>query len=378
MKIAIFGGAFNPVHREHVHLAKEAVERLRLDKLIIMPTAVSPHKSGRLSADFSHRYEMCRIAFSSIPQAEVSDYEQTRGGVSYTYLTCEHFAQIYPDAERYLIIGSDMLESFPRWRNPESILNSFTLVACARENKSGFAEVKRLVEEQLKTEVVALPYVGEKVSSTEIRTLACLGEDFKRFVNDGVWQYIEKQGLYCVIGLKGGGLKEVKSLLKTERWEHTVRVATLCAKNAARADLTESEAITMGALHDCAKNLPMDSPLLKGFTPPSNVAPPVMHQLTGAYIAEKHFGVTDRKLLDAIACHTTGRENMTDADALLFLADLLEEGRNFDGVDELRELFKRDLRACLKEALKRQVSYLESTGALIDERTLKAYNCIKD
>ena len=378
MKVAIFGGAFNPVHREHVNLAKEAVKKLNLDKIIIMPTAVSPHKSGRLSADFAHRFEMCRIAFSSIPQAEVSDYEYTRGGVSYTYLTCEHFAEIYPDAERYLLIGSDMLESFGGWRYPERILKCFALVACARETTSGFAQAKARVEEQFKTEVIALPYVGERVSSTQVRTLACLGEDVKRFVNDGVWQYIERQGLYGVGGLKGGGLKGVKCLLSEERWAHTVRVAEMCASNASRANLTESEAITMGALHDCAKCLKKDSPLLNGFIPPEDVAPPVMHQFSGAFVAENYFGVTDRKLLDAIACHTTGREDMTDADVLLFLADLLEEGRDFDGVEELRKLFKTDMRACLKEALKRQLLYLESTGAPIDERTLKAYNFIKD
>ena len=113
MKIAIFGGAFNPVHREHVHLARTAIEELGLDKLIIMPTAISPHKRGKAMADFFQRFEMCRLAFRELKQAEVSNYELTRGGVSYTYLTCEHFASLYPDAERYLLIGADMLENFP-------------------------------------------------------------------------------------------------------------------------------------------------------------------------------------------------------------------------------------------------------------------------
>ena len=374
MKIAIFGGAFNPVHREHVNLARTAVEKLGLDKIIIMPTAVSPHKGGRLSADFAHRYAMCRIAFSQMPQAEISDYEYVRGGISYTYLTCEHFAQVYPDAERYLIVGSDMLESFPKWRNPERIVRHFTLVACARETASGFGQATARVEELFGTEVIALPYVGERVSSTEVRTLAALGEDIGGFVNDGVWQYIESNGLYEVAGIKGGGLKGVRELLSSERLAHTVRVCLMCAANAARANLTEGEAITLGALHDCAKCLPKDSPLLSGFTPPENAAPPVIHQFSGAYVAENHFGVTDIKLLNAISCHTTGRENMTDADALLFLCDLLEEGRSFDGVEELRELFEADMCACLKAALKMQLSHLESTGAQIDERTVKAYN----
>ncbi|MCM1545939.1 MAG: nicotinate (nicotinamide) nucleotide adenylyltransferase [Clostridiales bacterium] len=372
MKIGILGGAFNPVHREHVNLARAAVRELELDKIIIMPTAVSPHKSGKLAADFWQRYEMCRLAFASVPQAEISNFELTRGGVSYTYLTCEHFAGLYKDAKRWFIIGADMLENFPQWKSPEKILEHFSLAACARENQSGFAESKARVESLFSTEVAAIPYVGEKVSSTEIRTLAALGEDFDRYVNAAVGQYIRDNALYYLPELQG-----YKKLLTPERSAHTVRVAVMCAKNAARANLTESQAVTMAALHDCGKYLPTDSPLLKGFTPPKEVPPPVLHQYTGAYVAEKRFGVCDKTILSAIACHTTGKENMSDADALLYLCDMLEDGRKFEGVDALRKIFKSDLKECLFAALSHQIDYLKSTGEPVDEETLRAYNYIK-
>lgn len=373
MKIAIFGGAFNPVHREHVNLARAAVRELDLDKIIIMPTAVSPHKSGKLSADFWQRFEMCRLAFASIPQAEVSNYELTRGGVSYTYLTCEHFAEIYEDAERWFITGADMLENFPQWKYPEKILQTFSLATCAREENKGFAEVKSRVENLFSTKVKTISYVGERVSSTAIRTLAALDEEFDMYVNPSVGQYIRDNGLYYLPRLVGA-----KKLLTPERSAHTVRVAVLCAKNAARANLTEEQAVTMAALHDCAKNLPPDSPLLSGFKPPREVLPPVLHQYSSAYVAQKHFKVTDKTILDAIACHTTGKENMTDADALLYLCDMLEAGRKFEGVEELRALFKRDLRECLFAALSHQINYLKSTDAPLDEETQKAYNYIRD
>lgn len=373
MKVAIFGGAFNPVHREHVNLARAAVRELELDKIIIMPTAVSPHKKGRLAADFWQRFEMCRLAFASLPQAEISNFELTRGGVSYTYLTCEHFAEIYKDAKRYLLIGADMLENFPQWKRPERILESFSLAACARENHVGFEESKARVESLFSTKVATISYVGEKVSSTEIRTLAALGEDFDRYVNAAVGQYIRDNALYYLPELQG-----YKRLLSPERSAHTVRVAVMCAKGAARANLSEKQAITMAALHDCGKNLPPESPLLRGFTPPENVPPPVLHQYSGAYVAEKKFKVTDEIILSAIACHTTGKEDMSDADALLYLCDMLEEGRRFEGVDDLRRIFKRDLKECLYAALSHQVEYLKSTGKPIDGQTARAYNYIKD
>lgn len=373
MKIAIFGGAFNPVHREHVNLARAAVNELRLDKIIIMPTAVSPHKSGKLSADFWQRFEMCRRAFACIPQAEISNFELVKGGISYTYLTCAHFSRIYKDDERFFLIGADMLESFPQWKNPQEILQTFTLAACARENGNGFTESKRKVEELFNTKVRTISYVGEKVSSTEIRTLAALDEDFERYVNPAVGQYIRDDALYYLPHIQG-----VKKLLKPERWAHTVRVAVLCAKNAARANLTERQAITMAALHDCAKNLPADSHCLKGFTPPEGLPEPVVHQYSGAYVAEHTFGVTDKTLLSAIACHTTGKADMTEADKLLYLADMLEDGRNFKGVEELRAIFRRDLTECLYAALEQQIEYLKCKNAPVDGATLSAYNYLKD
>ena len=293
MKIAIFGGAFNPVHREHVHLARTAIEELGLDKLIIMPTAISPHKSGKAMADFFQRFEMCRIAFRELKQAEVSNYELARGGVSYTYLTCNHFASLYPDAERYLLIGADMLENFPEWKNPQEILKNFRLAACAREDAKPFLGYKKMVEEEFDTAVKTLSYVGENVSSTQIRTYAALGEDISRFVNPDVCQYIRRKGLYAMHGLWG-----VKQFLKPERWQHTLRVAVICAKNSARADISEEQAITMAALHDVAKYMSADSPYLTGFVCPDGVPGPVVHQFAGAYVAENVFKIGLTRRLD--------------------------------------------------------------------------------
>lgn len=371
MKIAIFGGAFNPVHKEHINLAKAAVEGLKLDKLIIMPSAVSPHKSGKLAVNFWQRYEMCRIAFKDIPQAEVSNYELTKGGVSYTYLTCQHFYELYPDAERYLIVGADMLDSFPRWKNPEKIISSFRLAACARGDKESLDSFKKTTERTFNTSVAVIPFVGERISSTDVRTLAALDEDFSPYVTDGVCQYIKENGLYRI-----DNVLKVKNMLTPKRWQHSVRVALMCAGNASRIGLEEKRAVIMAALHDCAKYLDEGSEELKGFDFPCGVPDEVMHQFTGAYVAEHTFGITDELILDAIKYHTTGKENMTDAGVLLFLCDMLESGRNFDGIDDLRKLFKTDLRLCLKEALSHQLDYLQSSGKPIDGLTLKAYNYI--
>jgi predicted HD superfamily hydrolase involved in NAD metabolism len=103
-----------------------------------------------------------------------------------------------------------------------------------------------------------------------------------------------------------------------------------------------------------------------------------MHQFSGAYMAANYFNLQDERLVDAIRYHTSGRENMSEAEALLFLSDMLEEGRMFPHVDELRELFNKDLYLCLYKALKHQVEYLEGTGKPIYDLTNKAYNYYKE
>jgi nicotinate-nucleotide adenylyltransferase len=373
MKIAIFGGAFNPVHNEHINIVAAAKKYLGLDKVIIMPTAISPHKSGRLSASGDDRLEMCRLAFNAMPYAEVSDYEIANGGVSYSYLTCKHFKSLYPKDEMYFLMGADMLKIFPQWKNPRDILSCVTIAACARETEDDFEKYKSNVENLFGVKTERVPYVGDKVSSTRIRTLAALGEDISQYTPPQVCQYIKEKGVYLL-----PDLLKVKGLLKEERWKHSVRVAIMCAENAARADLTEKQAITMGALHDCAKYMNADSSYLADFTPPDNVPKPVMHQFAGAYVAGNYFKVDDERLLSAIKYHTSGRENMSEPEKLLFLCDMLEEGRDFDGVVTLRQAFYRDLDECLYLSLKHQVEYLHSCGKEIYPLTEKAFNFIKE
>lgn len=369
MKIAIFGGAFNPPHKEHVNIVKAAREKFGLDKIIVVPTGISPHKSGKLTASGGDRINMCRLAFSEIEGAEVSAFELDAGGVSYSYKTCRHFKELYPEDELYFLIGADMLRIFPEWRNPEEILSICTLVSCARENGGEFESYKKDVEDKFGVKVETINYVGKKVSSTAIRTLAYLGEDFSGYVTENVCQYIKERGIYYC-----ENVARVKNFLTPERWAHTVRVAKECARGAAEARVTEEQALTMAALHDCAKYLPADSPYLAGFVCPDGVPEPVVHQFAGAYMAGNYFKITDRTVLEAIEYHASGRENMTTAQMLLYLADMLEEGRTFDGVEALRKIFKEQtLDKAMFAALSHQLKYLKSTGKPVYNLTEKAY-----
>lgn len=373
MKTAIYGGAFNPVHNEHINIVLAAKEKLGLDRVIVVPTAVSPHKRTCMTASGRDRLNMCRLAFADIDGVEVSDYELKRGGISYSYVTCRHFKKLYKDDELYFIIGADMLKSFRYWREPEEILKCVTLAVCARENKDELKAYINDFRRAFRSETVDFGYVGKAVSSTRVRALAALGEDTAEYVPEEVRLYIKKKELYAL-----KELFKVKKYLTAERWAHTVRVAIAAAENARAAGVYEIDAITAAALHDCAKYLDAEAPELKGFIPPKDVPPPVMHQFSGAYVAEHTFGIKDERILNAIRYHTTGRENMSELEKLVFLADLLEEGRDFDGADGLRKIFRRDIDECLSAALEHQLGYLKSRGEPVCPLTQRAYNYIKE
>lgn len=373
MKIALYGGAFNPVHSEHVNIVKSAVSQLGLDKVIIIPTFISPHKKGDMTARGADRLEMCRKAFESIKEIEVSDCELKRGGVSYSYVTCRQFKKTYPQDELYFIIGADMLESFAFWKEPEEILKCVTLTVCAREDGEELIKDIKKFQTYFKKEIVKIDYVGKAVGSTRVRALCALGEDVSGLVPQSVKRYLVLKKLYQLPELWG-----VKKYLTEERWKHTVGVAICAAQNARRAGVYEIDAITAAALHDCAKYLGKDAAELKGFECPKNVPAPVVHQYSGAYVAEHTFGIKDKNILNAIRYHTSGRENMSNLEKLIFLADLLEEGRDFDGVDDLRKIFNRDITLCLKTALERQVARLQTTGGTVYPLSERALNYLKE
>ena len=382
MRIAVFGGSFDPVHKEHIGLVQAAIKSLALDKLFVMPAFQPPHKKGKVLLADKDRLEMCRLAFADNAKVEVSDYEIAKGGTSYTYLTCQHFRAAYPDADIYWLVGTDMLRDFPTWRNPQEILQNVHLAVCARDEKSDWLEREQAAfERRFCKRFAVIDYNGTDVSSTKIRILAAAGvaeERLADYTSKNVAKYIKEKALYEISGAAGALVLE-----NEKRREHSLRVAELAAARAVRLHWDENKAIQAALFHDCAKNLSPDSPLLRGFVVDDShgqVPQEVLHQYAGAYVAERVFGVTDKEVLDAIRYHTRGRPNMGDIEKLIFLADMLETGRSYKGVEELRFLFWKgeNLDECLEEALYQTLLFLKEKKSEIYPLTQAAYEFMRD
>lgn len=194
MKIGIYGGAFNPPHLGHMNILKGFYSQLKLDKLIVIPTNVSPHKVNTVLADNKDRLEMCKLAISeACIKAEVSDIEMKRGDKSYTVDTLKELKLLYPNDEFYFLMGEDMFLTVDKWYKPAQIFSMATICAVKR-SESGtkklddYALKLKTDFDMLKYKIIDLPYV--KASSTEIRN-----GDFKSLPKS-VANYIQEKNLY--------------------------------------------------------------------------------------------------------------------------------------------------------------------------------------
>ena len=135
-KIALFGGSFDPIHPGHIVMARRLADRLALDRVILMPTFVPPHKIREQMAPASHRLAMCRLAAADDPRLTVSDLEIRRGGASFTADTLEALQAEYPQARLYLITGADMFCTLHTWYHFPAIARMAVLCTVPRPGVS--------------------------------------------------------------------------------------------------------------------------------------------------------------------------------------------------------------------------------------------------
>ena len=197
MKIGVFGGTFNPIHNGHIRLAQLYYNELGLDKIIVIPTNIPPHKSAENIVSSVDRLNMLWLAFDKLPFVEISDIELNTSGKSYTVNTISSLKEIYPDDEIYLIVGGDMFLCFESWKDYGKILSMCTLCSAPRE----LGEYKALKEYQNKLDpehknTIILNSEVLVLSSSEIREKIKNGADLDNLLPKKVVEYIGQKGLY--------------------------------------------------------------------------------------------------------------------------------------------------------------------------------------
>lgn len=258
MRIGIYGGAFNPVHKGHVKLAREVKTKANLDKIIIMPSGVSPHKSSGSLVDSIHRLEMCKLAFEG-EDYMISDLEIKREGKSYTVDTVTELKKLYPDDELYLIMGSDMLLCFHKWYRYEDILSAVTICATTRQGDISLDELKAYSRDVLRKDTLIIDFEPFECSSTKVRNALLSGDDASSSVPCKVLSYIIEKSLYTDEYTKIRQL--LRSRLDDYRYIHSLGVADSARDLAKIYGADEEKAYLAGLLHDIAKNTPKNEQL---------------------------------------------------------------------------------------------------------------------
>src|SRR5436190_17508929 len=131
-KIGIFGGTFDPVHLGHLIMAEQCREQAKLDAVWFIPSARPPHKPDRTLTPFRQRVEMLELALAGYPVFRIDELEEDRPGPSYTVETLDVLSQRHPDADLYLIVGSDCLPDLPSWREPARLAGRAGLLVVGR------------------------------------------------------------------------------------------------------------------------------------------------------------------------------------------------------------------------------------------------------
>ena len=373
-RTGIYGGSFNPPHIGHIQAARQAYETLKLDRLLVIPDAIAPHKEFPANTPSpEERLEMLRIAAKGHPELEISDLEIRRTGVSFTCDTVDFLRENHPDTEFVLLMGSDMFLSFETWKNYRHLLETVELGVFCRGDR-GEAEAIRVQKQKLEQQGAGVTLIDNEVcaiSSTQMRRLMAFhaGEEF---LPDGVGDYIRSHGLYdAAAHWKNLPMEELEpivvSLMKPSRVKHILGVRDTAVKLAEIFGADVTDAARAGILHDITKAL--DGPLQltlcrahgKMLDDFSLKHPKTLHAHTGALVAKEIFG-ENQAVVDAIDCHTTGKPNMNLLEEILYVADYMEPSRNFPGVERLRALAFRDVHAALILGMQMTLDHLKEQG----------------
>ncbi len=382
--IGIYGGTFNPPHLGHIRAAQMAVEALGLDRLLVIPDRIAPHKQlPEESASPEQRLQMLELALAGEQKIEVCDLELRREGPSYTYETVEQLHAQFPEERLVLLMGTDMFLSFHQWRYPERILKHAQLGVFYRGTPGEQADIDRRREEmeQQGHQVHLLKNQVVDISSTQLRRMLVF-RCAAPFLPKGVEDYIRDQGLYGTSkSCRNLPMEELErvviSLLKPSRVRHVLGCRDTAAALAERWGADVTDAARAGMLHDITKAL--DGPLqltlcqeygtiLDDF---SKRYPKTLHALTGSLVAERIFGEKEA-VVAAIRSHTTGKADMNLLEMIIYVADYMEPNRDFPGVERLRELAFSDIRAALKLGLEYTLDHLKNQGAEVSPESRTA------
>ncbi len=348
MNKIIFGGAFDPVHNGHINMAKNAQKSLS-GEVIFVPARISVWKND--SAPIKDKIAMLELAIKDEKGFSIETYEIDNGQeTTYSIDTIKYLKEKYPNDKLFLLIGTDQVNAFHRWKSADEIADLVQIVYFSRP---GY----QLDEENIKR-FKMMKIEGEEydVSSTDIRKLENID------VPDEVLFYIVEHDLY-------EGMVGLNKTLSPHRLSHSKSVAKL-SYQIAKANHLEKPLryFLAGLLHDIGKDIPLEEQysLVKIYYPEYADMPKFSyHQFAGAVLAETKFKIHDQDIISAIKYHSTGSGDMDIMAKIIYAADKIEPTRGFDSTDLINAMLE-DAGKGFKIVLQANKDFLDEQGKMTD------------
>ncbi|ENY69306.1 putative nicotinate-nucleotide adenylyl transferase [Metamycoplasma auris 15026] len=361
MRIAIYGGSFNPIHKGHIEVAKFAISNLELDKLFFVPSNKNPFKKENAYADAEHRIKMIELVLGD--KMEISLFETKRKGNSYTIDTINYFRQKYSNDEIYFLIGTDNINSLNKWKNIDEIAKKVQLVAFNRGNKYSKINIKKYNVKLLNNPVW-------NYSSTEYKKGNFL------VVEDKVQEYIGKNFLYFD-DIARNLLFDPKNKDKQFRYFHLHWTAEYAAELAKNLNYKIKNAYQAGLAHDITKFWDIEKSyafLEKYGYDKNNLEVYKLHQTTAYYWLKDVYKYDNEEVLNAIKKHTSLDIELSLLDKILYVADKISKGRRWEGIEKIRKLSFEDFEYAFSYLVKRCAEYeSEMRGHAFSEKQKEIY-----
>ena len=378
--VAIFGGTFNPPHFGHRQMLEHISGLSFIDKILVIPTKIPPHKDALALADEKHRLEMCKILADGISKASVSDIELNRVGRSYTIDTLNELKHVYPNSRLAITIGADMMTSFDKWKDYEEILKLADIIAFYREGES--LEEYNAAADKLGKLGANIHLVSAKVmevSSSEVRNSFCTGICVSSKLQPKISEYIIKNKLYGVDALFNDYIKLIRANLDDYRYNHSLCVADEALRLAVKYNGDAYKAYVAGLLHDVTKNYSAFEHLKFAekfdimMDDIEKASVNLWHAITGSVYVREIVGIDDADIIGAIRYHTTAKADMTLLQKIVYLADFTSADRNYSDVDVMRRLVDENMDSAMRYSLNYTINDLKSRGLTVHPDTLAAF-----
>lgn len=368
VRLGLMGGTFDPVHLGHLACARAVRDACGIEKILFLPTGVPNFKRDRKIAPGDVRLDWCKLALSEDDCFGVCDIELRRGGITYTVDTLRELRGLYPaNVELCFIVGADSAASLPRWRESATLADLATFVAVSRPGQA----LDRTLRTALSDAGFELEYVEGlacDISSSDIRTRLAAGKSVEGLVPEAIRVLVEAEPTYRALALiegEGSAISpdgregacplseaffearavELSSRVSEKRLRHTLGVVEAASYLARVYGVDESKARLAALLHDWDKGYDdegmrqrvaelgmiddVDAWVLEN-------APYVLHGNTAACFLSREFPEIPADVIQAIDRHTVAAVDMSDLDMVLYIADAIEDGRQFGRIDELR------------------------------------------